>query len=82
MNNEIRIIKRGIEQSKEVRPQNIKHKIITQDSPIIRQLREAEEKYRIRRELDDDELIELEFKEEADKIAEALKAVGAEAAID
>lgn len=74
MNNEIRIIKRGIEQSKEVRPQNIKHKIITQDSPIIRQLREAEEKYRIRRELDDDELIELEFKEEADKIrAEAKK---------
>lgn len=74
MNNEIRIIKRGIEQSKEVKPQNIKHKIITQDSPIIRQLREAEEKYRIRRELDDDELIELEFKEEADKIrAEAKK---------
>lgn len=68
MDNEIRIIKRGLEHPQEIKSQNIKQKVITQDSPIIKQLREAEEKYKIRRELSDDELIELEFKEEADKI--------------
>ena len=72
MNNEIRIIKRGIEESKikEPKVENIipqKPKIITQDSPIIKKLKEAEERHK-KRDLSDDELIELEFKEEAEKI--------------
>lgn len=73
MNNEIRIIRRDQEQPSHTKPQNVKKEVITQNSPIIKQLKEAEEKHRIRRELSDDELIELEFKEVADKIRLANK---------
>ncbi len=74
MNNEIRIIRREQEksnqsnQSNQSKLQNIKKEVITQNSPILRQLKEAEEKHKLRKELSIDELIELEFKEVADKI--------------
>lgn len=45
-----------------------KIKPIGADSPIIRKLREAEEKTRRRNTLSDEELIELEFKDEAQKL--------------
>lgn len=75
MDREIRIIKREqeqVDQSKvQTQPQTIKKDIITQNSPILKQLKEAEERYKLRKELSVDELIDLDFKEVADKIRAA-----------
>lgn len=71
MDNEIRLIKKDKESSQpkqEVPIFKRRENVITSNSPIIKRLREAEERNRNRKELSDDELIELEFKEEADKI--------------
>lgn len=71
MNNEIRIIKREQEQPNQPNQsklQNIKKEVITQNSPILKQIRETEEKHKLRQGLSIDELIDLDFKEIADKI--------------
>lgn len=71
MNNEIRLIKKEQEQASPQKESPVfkrKDSVITANSPIIKRLKEAEERNKNRRELSDDELIELEFKEEADKI--------------
>ncbi len=67
MDNKIKLIKTAQEQKNIDIVEPTKRKIITSNSPIIKRLREAEEKNKQHR-LSDDELIELEFKEEADKI--------------
>ncbi|RAX54400.1 hypothetical protein CCY99_03340 [Helicobacter sp. 16-1353] len=71
MDNEIRLIKKEQEQvntPKESPTFRRKDSVITANSPIIKRLKEAEERNRNRKELSDDELIEIEFKEEADRI--------------
>lgn len=54
--------------------QNIKRKLIDKNSPIIKRLKEAEEKTKQLKSLNDDELIELEFKDEAEAIRSKLNA--------
>lgn len=54
--------------------QNIRKKLIDKNSPIIQRLKEAEEKTKQLKTLSDDDLIELEFKEEADAIRSKMNA--------
>lgn len=72
-NYKIRLIKQQKIESSKIKNEG---NFINSNSPIIKKLRDAEERFKlsqnvkenIKEELSDDELIELEFKEEADKI--------------